>query len=280
MAESTASTAFAATLRAPQEILARESVGQWLTRTPIVLTLVRLLIVAILFSLWEYLPIRPGLRLWLSSPSMIFKTLATWFVDGSIWVHIVATLQAMLIGYIIGCAIGVAGGLLFGFMPRTYLVLSPYLTALYALPKVALAPLFILLLGIGIESKVALVAMTVFFIVLNSTLDGVRDVDTDLIRSLTLMGASRLETIRKVILPGTLSWIFTGMRISVRYAFTGTLLAELIGSNRGLGYLIEFNSGIFNATGAYAAVLIIVVLSVTMSELLIWIEKLLPRHGR
>lgn len=280
MAESTASTAFAATLRAPQEILARESVGQWLTRTPIVLTLVRLLIVAILFSLWEYLPIRPGLRLWLSSPSMIFKTLATWFVDGSIWVHIVATLQAMLIGYIIGCAIGVASGLLFGFMPRTYLVLSPYLTALYALPKVALAPLFILLLGIGIESKVALVAMTVFFIVLNSTLDGVRDVDTDLIRSLTLMGASRLETIRKVILPGTLSWIFTGMRISVRYAFTGTLLAELIGSNRGLGYLIEFNSGIFNATGAYAAVLIIVVLSVTMSELLIWIEKLLPRHGR
>lgn len=280
MAESTASTAFAATLRAPQEILARESVGQWLTRTPIALTLVRLFIVAILFSLWEYLPIRPGLRLWLSSPSMIFKTLATWFVDGSIWVHIVATLQAMLIGYIIGCAIGVASGLLFGFMPRTYLVLSPYLTALYALPKVALAPLFILLLGIGIESKVALVAMTVFFIVLNSTLDGVRDVDTDLIRSLTLMGASRLETIRKVILPGTLSWIFTGMRISVRYAFTGTLLAELIGSNRGLGYLIEFNSGIFNATGAYAAVLIIVVLSVTMSELLIWIEKLLPRHGR
>jgi NitT/TauT family transport system permease protein len=122
--------------------------------------------------------------------------------------------------------------------------------------------------------------MTVFFIVLNSTLDGVRDVDADLTRSLTLMGASRLETIRKVILPGTLPWIFTGMRISVRYAFTGTLLAELIGSNRGLGYLIEFNSGIFNATGAYAAVLIIVVLSVTMSELLIWIEKLMPRRGR
>jgi NitT/TauT family transport system permease protein len=255
-------------------------VGQWLARTPIALTLVRLLIVAILFLLWEYLPIRSGLRLWLSSPSMIFKTLTTWFVDGSIWAHIGATLQAMLVGYVIGCAIGITGGFLFGFMPRTYLVLSPYLTALYALPKVALVPLFILLLGIGIASKVALVAMTVFFIVLNSTLDGVRDVDADLTRSLTLMGASRLETIRKVILPGTLPWIFTGMRISVRYAFTGTLLAELIGSNRGLGYLIEFNSGIFNATGAYAAVLIIVVLSVTMSELLIWIEKLMPRRGR
>lgn len=279
MVDSTASSA-AYAAASPHEIRAPISLAQWLARTPVILALIRLLIVATLFLLWEYLPVRPGLRLWLSSPSMIFQTLAAWFIDGSIWLHIGATLQAMLTGYVLGCAIGIMAGLTFGFMPRTYLVLAPYLSALYALPKVALVPLFILVLGIGIASKVALVVMTVFFIVLNSTLDGVRDVDTDLTRALTLMGASRLETIRKVILPGTLAWIFTGMRISVRYAFTGTLLAELIGSNRGLGYLIEYNSGIFNATGAYAAVLIIVVLSVTMSEFLIWIEKLLPRRGR
>jgi NitT/TauT family transport system permease protein len=271
---------YADTQSALEKALARVTLAEWLARAPGTLLVIRLLIVAVLLMAWEYAPARPSLRLWLSSPSMIVQTLITWVADGSIWVHIGATMHAMLLGYILGCAIGIASGLMLGLMPRTYLVLSPYLTALYALPKVALVPLFILFLGIGIASKVALVVMTVFFIVLNSTLDGMRDVDKDLTRALNLMGASRVETIRKVVIPGTLAWIFTGMRISVRYAFTGTLLAELIGSNRGLGYLIEYNSGIFNATGAYAAVVVIVVMSVAMSEALLRVEKLLPRIGR
>src|SRR5256885_258272 len=82
----------------------------------------------------------------------------------------------------------------------------------------------------------ALVAITVFFLVLNSPLDGVRNVDRDLVRTLTLMGATRTEVIGKVLVPATLPWIFTGMRISVRYAFTNTLLAELIASNSGIGF--------------------------------------------
>ena len=162
MVGSTASSA-AYAAASSHEIRAPISVAQWLARTPVILALIRLLIVATLFLLWEYLPVRPGLRLWLSSPSMIFQTLAAWFIDGSIWSHIGATLQAMLTGYVLGCAIGIMAGLTFGFMPRTYLVLAPYLSALYALPKVALVPLFILVLGIGIASKVALVVMTVFF---------------------------------------------------------------------------------------------------------------------
>lgn len=256
------------------------SLGQRLVDSPVALLLIRLAIVAALFLVWEFVPARPALRLWLSSPSQIFQTLAGWIVEGSIWGHLGATLQAMLIGYLIGCGAGISLGFVFGLMPRTYLVVSPCISALYALPKVALVPLFILLLGIGIASKVALVALTVFFIVLNSTLDGVRDVDVDLTRVLALMGASRLEIVAKVLMPATLAWIFTGMRISVRYAFTGTLLAELIGSNRGLGYLIEYNSGIFNATGAYAAVFIIVIVSVALSEALVRLEKLLPHVRR
>jgi NitT/TauT family transport system permease protein len=256
------------------------SLGQRLLDSPLALLLTRLVVVAALLLLWELVPARPALRLWLSSPSQIFQTLAGWIAEGSVWGHLGATLQAMLIGYVIGCGAGVGLGFVFGLMPRTYLVISPCISALYALPKVALVPLFILVLGIGIASKVALVALTVFFIVLNSTIDGVRDVDVDLTRVLTLMGASRLEIVAKVLMPATLAWIFTGMRISVRYAFTGTLLAELIGSNRGLGYLIEYNTGIFNATGAYAAVFIIVVVSVGMSEALIRLEKILPRVRR
>src|SRR5262249_48968999 len=167
--------------------------------------------------------------------------------DGSLWRHLEGTLLAMLLGYAIGCAAGVAGGLLLGFMPFVQRVLTPYLAGLYALPKIALAPLFIILFGIDIESKVALVAITVFFMLLYSTLDGVRDSDPDLARGLELMGATRREIGIKLLVPATLPWIFTGMRISVRYALTATILGEIIGANRGVGFLIEANAGQYNA---------------------------------
>ena len=258
----------------------RRRLAARLAGDPLGLLAMRLGLVVLVLLAWEYVPVGRGVRFWLSAPSAIFGTLWEWLGDGTLWWHVGATLQAMVLGYGLGCAVGISMGFLFGFLPRLHQVLAPYISALYALPKVALVPLFIVLLGIGIASKIALVSVTVFFIVLNSTLDGVRNIDRDLIRALALMGATRTETVRKVFLPGTMAWIFTGMRISVRYAFTGTLLAELIGSNRGLGYLIEFNSGTFNTAGAYAAVLVIVALSVAMTEGLTRLETLLPRAGR
>ena len=196
----------------------------------------------------------------MSGPVEIVARLWSWILDGSLWENLGATLLAMALGYVIGTVTGIVLGLLFGFLPRLHRVLSPYITALYAMPKIALAPLFVIMLGIGIASKVALVAITVFFLVLNSTLDGVRNVDRDLVRSLALMGATRIEVIRKVLVPATLPWIFTGMRIAVRYAFTNTLLAELIASNSGIGFLIEYYSGTFDAAGAYAAILVLVIM--------------------
>jgi NitT/TauT family transport system permease protein len=228
----------------------------------------RIAIVAALLGAWEFAPVSRGIKFWLSSPSAILSTLWGWMVDGSLWAHLGATLSVMVTGYLIGCAAGIGLGLLFGFLPRLYRVLVPFVAAFYALPKIALAPLFIILLGIGMSSKVALVAITVFFLLLNSTIDGVRDVDRDLVQSLRLMGATRIEVLRKVLLPSALPWIFTGARISVRYAFTATLLAELIAANRGLGFLIEFNSGNFNATGSYAAIVVLVAFSVTLTEIL------------
>jgi NitT/TauT family transport system permease protein len=239
-------------------------------------SLARLGLVLIILAMWQVLPDR-GLRFWMSGPLDIVARLWSWVLDGSLWENLGATLSAMVLGYLIGTAIGIASGLLFGLMPRVYRVFSPYITALYAMPKIALAPLFIIVLGIGLESKVALVAITVFFLVLNSTLDGVRNVDRDLVRTLTLMGATRTEVIAKVLVPATLPWIFTGMRISVRYAFTNTLLAELIAANSGLGFMIEYYSGIFDATGTYAAILVLVIMSVGITELLTQIEAMMSR---
>jgi NitT/TauT family transport system permease protein len=126
-------------------------------------------------------------------------------------------------------------------------------------------------------SKVVLVTLVVFFLVFSSTIDGVHNIDPDLLRSLRLMGATRAETIRKVLIPAALPWIFTSMRIAVRYAFSNTLLAELIASNSGIGYLIAYHSGIYDAAGTYAAVLILVILSVALTEVLTRVEKGMSR---
>jgi sulfonate transport system permease protein len=130
-------------------------------------------------------------------------------------------------------------------------------------------------LGVDHASKIALVAVTVLFLVLFATIDGVRAVDRSVINALVLMGATRTEIIRKVLLWAALPWIFTGMRIAVRYAFTTTLLAELIAANRGLGFLIELNSGNFNTTGAYAAIVVVIICSVVLTELLsVWEKRM------
>ena len=144
----------------------------------------------------------------------------------------------------------------------------PFLAGLYCLPKVALAPLFVILLGIDLASKIALVAISVFFIILYSTLDGIRDVDRDLVQAMRLMGATRREVSLRVLIPGCLRWVFTGMRIAIRYAFTAAVLGEVIAANRGVGYLVEAYAGQYNSTGVFAAVLVLVVCSLGISEVL------------
>jgi NitT/TauT family transport system permease protein len=152
-------------------------------------------------------------------------------------------------------------------------VVQPFIVALYSLPKIALAPLLIIVFGIGISSKIALVCVTVGFLVLFNTLSGLRSVDHDVVDALQIMGADRREIALKVLVPTALPWIFTGMRIAVRYALTATVLGELIAANEGLGYLIDAKAGEFDATGVFAAIILLVVCSVTVTEILTWLES-------
>lgn len=229
---------------------------------------IRLVFIAALLLAWQFAPASRAIRFWLSSPSQIGTQFAIWLADGTLWFHLQASLLVMAQGYALGTIAGIILGFLLGHFRALHRVLAPFLSAVYAVPKIALAPLFIIVLGVDNASKVALVAVTVFFLILTATIDGVRDTDEDLVHAMQLMGASRLETIRKLLIPSALPWIFTGMRIAVRYAFTNTLLAELIASNRGLGFLIEFNAGNFNTTGSYAAILALILCSVALTELL------------
>ncbi len=239
----------------------------------------RFLILFGFLAFWEFASDRLVSKFWVSSPTRIFHLLVTWIGDGSLWPHLEATLTAMGLGYVIGCAVGVSLGLALGFLPMFRQVIMPYVSGLYALPKIALAPLLVIVLGIDIGSKVALVAVTTVFLLFYSTLDGIRDVDRDLVQTLRLMGASRSEVIRKVLIPATLPWIFTGMRVAVRYSFTAAVVGELIAANKGVGYLIEANAGLYDATGVFAGVFVIVILSVAMTEVLTRVEgKKAPNH--
>jgi NitT/TauT family transport system permease protein len=235
--------------------------------------LFRIIVLTLAIAAWQFAPFGRGMELWVSRPFLILARLWEWVDDGSLWPHLFATGSEMIIGYLLGCASAIWLGLVLGMLPKLNRVLAPFLAAFYAMPKIALAPLFVIFFGIGLESKVALVWITVFFLVFNNTLDGVRDVDRDLIQVLRIMGARRSEIVRKILLPSAAPWIFTGMRIAVRYAFTSALLAELMAANRGLGFLIEYHSGSFDTTGAYAAILVIVILSVGITEILSRIEN-------
>jgi NitT/TauT family transport system ATP-binding protein len=230
-------------------------------------------IVAGLLVLWEvgsgsFLP-----RLWVSAPSAIAAQLYRWFSDGSIWAHLTATISAAGLGYLLGAIAGVATGLLLGLSARAEAIFGPFIVAFYSLPKIALAPFFVIFLGIGIESKIALVAVTVYFLLLYNTLDGIHDLDRGWASTYRLMGANRREIVRKVMLPGIMPWIFSGLRISVRYAFTAAVFGELIAGNRGIGYLIEDSAGNFSSSGIFAGVLALVVCSVGATQIIATVER-------
>lgn len=247
-------------------------------RSGLGLTLGRIAIAAALLAAWQLASGTIVPIFWISNPARILERLWSWAVSGSVWPHVYATILTTGLGYAIGGAIGAALGLVLGAWRRAERIVAPLIAALFCLPKIALLPLFVIAFGIDIESKVALVSVVVVFLVLYSTIDGVRDVDPDLIDALKLMGASRDEIVFKVILPSTLPWIYNGLRVAVSYALTTAVVGELLSSNRGIGYLIESSAARFDSTGVFAAVLVLVVLCVVVTEGLTMLERRASRH--
>ena len=213
----------------------------------------------------------------ISSPSAVIARLWSWFVDGSIFVHIWATVYATLLGFFIGAALGVLGGIWLGVSPFFSRLLSPYIWAFNALPKVALAPLLILWFGLGIQSKVALSAVLVVFLVFVNTYSGVREVDQDLIDGVRLMKANRRQLLTKVILPSATSWIFVGLKTALPYALIGVIIGEMIASNKGLGYLVQRAGSEFDTAGAFAALNVIALIAVVLNEFVQMIQTRLER---
>jgi NitT/TauT family transport system permease protein len=155
-----------------------------------------------------------------------------------------------------------------GRVERLEGIFGPIMVMLYTLPRLALAPLFVLWFGIGTEFKVAFSSIIVFFLVYYSTYSGVREVPTDLIAAMRVMGASRMELITKVIFPSALVWVVSGLKVSVPYGLVGVIVGEMLVSNEGLGYLIVANSNQYNTAGVFAAILALLVVGFAIDKLI------------
>lgn len=214
---------------------------------------------------------------WISQPTRVFVRLADLTANGLLFWHVGATLEASMLGLVAGVVVGVAAGLVLGARPAVAAVVDPLLMGLNSLPRVALAPLFIIWFGIGLPSKVVLAFSLVVFPVLINTYQGVRNVDRDLIDVLRTMQASSAQIARRVTLPSTLPWIFAGLRIGLGMSLIGAVVGELVGSNRGVGYYIEERSANFDTTGVFAGLVILMIMTVTLNELMKLVEAHLFR---
>ncbi len=152
-------------------------------------------------------------------------------------------------------------------------IFDPFISALYSIPKIALAPLFILWFGIDMQMKVIFAAVTVFFLVFFNTLSGVRNVDQNLIDAVRLMGGKPRDIMLKVIVPSAMGYVLTGVHIAIPYALVGAVIGELIASNRGLGYLIDSSASDFNTAGVFAALVVLTIIGGLLNAIVNFIDR-------
>jgi NitT/TauT family transport system permease protein len=238
----------------------------------------RVILVVGVISLWQYASGRWIDPFWISSPDAVLARLrrlvevgespwewVTRFPESTLWFHVQFTIRAMLLGLVWGTLAGITVGFVLGRSPFLGDVFNPLLIALYSLPKLALAPLFILWFGIGLRTKVVYSATIVFFLVFLNTYSGVREVDRDLVNTVRIFGGSRRTVLFKVVLPSALTWVFAGLSLSVPYSLVGAVVAEMMASNRGMGFLVVSAANQFDTGGVFAALVVLVIVAVIVN---------------
>jgi len=215
---------------------------------------------AIVLALWEAAG-RAGMLnpLYAPSPSSIGSALYELFADGRIWPHLEATFSAALGGLVLGIAAGILLGVLAALVPVLAELLEPVMTLLNAIPRVILAPLFVIWLGIGLSSKVALAFILVAVLIFFTVFSGIRQVDRKLVERITTLGGGRWELVRYVYLPSVAAWVLGNLKVAVGFAFTGACVGEFVAASRGLGYLLSFAQSTYNSALIFALIFLIMV---------------------
>ncbi len=244
----------------------------------------QLALLALIFALWQVLA-QPDLlppvvwdnphraAFFFGEPVKIFKAVWTWFSEGEIYQHLWVTLQETALAFILGSVAGLAMGLWLGLSPSASAILDPYITAMNAMPRVVLAPIFMVWFGLGIWSKVALGFTLVFFIVFFNVYQGVKEVSPVVLNNTVMLGANRRQLLRHVYLPSATSWVFSSLHTAVGMAFVGAVVGEYLGSARGVGYLIQQAEGAFDINTVFAGILVLTAFALVLDFAVGRVEK-------
>jgi NitT/TauT family transport system permease protein len=230
----------------------------------------------LLLASWQFGVTKAGLP-YFSRPTIVAAKLVELLSSASIYNHIAITLLEIAIGYSLGAIVGLILGFVLGRSPFLSAVLQPFVIGLYSVPKIALAPVFIVWLGLGIASKVAVVFLSSFFLVFFNTYSGLLGVNEELVNLARLMGASWSQVAWRVILPSASGQIFIGLKTAVPYAVIGAVIGEYIGSNEGLGYFILYASQTYDAPALFAGIVILVAIVFVANTFLSFCEGRLIR---
>ncbi len=208
-----------------------------------------------------------------SQPSRIGRQLWEWFSSGSVYPHIGITLLETLLGFFGGTLLGLVIGFVLARSETLGDIFEPFLALLNGMPRVVLAPLVILWLGLGIASKVALSVLVVFLIVFYAVYTGIREVDQNLVANARILGANGRQLTWHVLVPSALTWIFSSLRVSVGFALVGAVVAEYLGSNMGVGFLIANAQSFFQSTGVFAGLMVLMLMVGAINLLLRRVER-------
>ena len=208
-----------------------------------------------------------------SNPVDVAKQVVDWFATGVIWKHLWVTLEESILAFVIGSIGGVAVGFWFARQPRTAAVFDPYVKMVNALPRVVLAPIFTLWLGLGIWSKVALGVTLVFFIVFFNVYQGIKEVSPTVLANARMLGMNERQLVRHVYWPSALSWMFSSLHTSVGFAVVGAVVGEYLGAAAGLGYLIQQAEGVFDVAGVFAGMFVLAAFVIVIDVFVSMVEK-------
>src|SRR5580658_5031679 len=210
-----------------------------------------------MLAFWQWASGRLIREIYVSKPTAVAERLYELFTSGEIYPHLWTTGQELVLGYTIGVAGGVIGGYALGRSPRLAAIFEPYVMAFYGVPKIALAPLFIIWFGIGVWSKVALASIMVFFLVFYNVFSGVRSVDRELVNLTLVMGANQRQLTWHVYLPAAAPFVMLGMRLAIPYSDIGVIVGEFTSATQGLGLFIHDASSTYDPAGVFAGIVIL-----------------------
>lgn len=212
-----------------------------------------------------------------SMPSMIWHQIVEWVTEGTsqgpLWLQVAVTLEETVIGFLIGGIGGVVCGILLGRNKLLSDVFSLYIQIANSIPRVVLGSVFVIALGLGMASKVALAVVMVFFVVFGNAFQGVREADKYMIANAQILGASKRQVTMAVVIPSAMSWILASLHVSFGFALVGAVVGEFLGAKQGIGLLISTAQGAFNASGVFAAMIVLAVVALFADFLLTSLEK-------